>query len=69
MWRKQKLASDFGIQKENWGGNHAFFIDNKASIWKKRHTLLCTLLLFRIIVAYLSLKNASLPPNFLFVFQ
>ena len=34
MWRKQNLASDFGIQKENWG-NHAFFRDNKASVWKK----------------------------------
>ena len=39
MRRKQNLASDFGIQKENngggGGGNHAFFRDNKASIWKK----------------------------------
>ena len=30
---KQNLASAFGIQKENWG-NHAFFRDSKASIWK-----------------------------------
>ena len=39
MRRKQNLANDFGIQKENWegggGGNHAFFRDNKASIWIK----------------------------------
>ena len=28
MQRKQNLTSDFG-------GNHAFFRDNKASIWKK----------------------------------
>ena len=34
MRRKQNLASDFGIQKEI-GGNHVFFRDNKASIWKK----------------------------------
>ena len=35
MRRKQNLASAFGIQKENWG-SHAFFRDNKASIWKKK---------------------------------
>ena len=34
MQRRQNVASDFGIQKEI-GGNHAFFRDNKASIWKK----------------------------------
>ena len=34
MRRKQKLASDFGIHKENWG-NHAFFRENKALIWTK----------------------------------
>ena len=42
MRRKHNLPSTFGIQKENWG-NHAFFRDNKASIWKKRHTLHCFL--------------------------
>ena len=31
--------------------NHAFFRDNKASCGRKRHTLLCILWLFRIIVA------------------
>ena len=31
---------------------------------KKRHRLLCILLVFRIIVAYLSLNNAWLPPIF-----
>ena len=35
MRRKQNLASDFGIQKENWGEIIQFFRDNKASIWKK----------------------------------
>ena len=35
MWRKQNLASPLGIQKENWGGNHAFSRDNRASIWIK----------------------------------
>ena len=24
MWRKQNLACDLGIPKENWGGNHTF---------------------------------------------
>ena len=35
MQRKQNLASVFDTQKENWGegANHAFFRDNKASIW------------------------------------
>ena len=33
------------------GGNHVFFGDNKVSIWKKFHTLLCTLKLFRILVS------------------
>ena len=46
------------------------FKDNKASIWKKkRHTLLCILLLFRIIVAYLFLKNAWLLPIFFLDFN
>ena len=42
MRRKQKLASDFVSKKKN-GGNHAFFRDNKASIWKKSaiHNALC----------------------------
>ena len=47
-----------GVSKKKFWGNHAFFRD-KASIWKKndndndtlRHTLLCILLFFRIIVA------------------
>ena len=36
MRGKQNLASALGIQKENSGGNHAFFRDDKASIWKKK---------------------------------
>ena len=36
---------------------------------KKRHTLLCILLFFRIIVASLSLKNAWLPPIFFLDFN
>ena len=40
MRKKQNLASAFGIHKENGGGGggsyHAFFRDNKASIWKKQ---------------------------------
>ena len=49
MQRKQNLASTVGIQKENWelNNNHAFFRDNKASVWKKKcHSLLCILLVF-----------------------
>ena len=41
-----------------------FFRDDKASIWKKekRHTLLCILLLFRMIVAnYYLLKMLGYP--------
>ena len=67
MQRKQNLASAIGILKENLG-NHVFFRDKKASIWKKKlHTLLCILLFFRITAASLSLKKAWLPPNFFFV--
>ena len=51
------------------GGNHAFFRGNKASIWKKRHRLLCILQLFRIIVAKLSQKNARLSPIFFLDFN
>ena len=52
MRRQQNLQSALGIQKENLGYNHAFFRDNiKASIWKKRHILLCILLFSRILVA------------------
>ena len=41
----------------------------KLQFGKKRHTLLCILLLFRISVAYLSLKNAWLPPIFFLDFN
>ena len=41
----------------------------KLQLKKNYHTLLCTLLLFRIIVAYLSLKNAWLPPIFFLDFH
>ena len=44
--------------------NHVFFRDNKASILKKRHTLLCILLFFRIIVASLSKKKCMAAPIF-----
>ena len=39
---------------------------NKQKQKKKRHTLLCILLLFRIIVAYLSLKKCVVTPQFSF---
>ena len=41
----------------------------KLQFGKKRHTLLCILLLFKIIVAKLSLKNAWLPPIFFLDFN
>ena len=50
MHRKQNLASAFGIQTENWG-SHAFFRDNKASMWKKRPYIALYFTAFRIIVA------------------
>ena len=50
MQRKQNLASDFGIQKENWGEIMHFSEIIKLQFGIKRHTLLCILLLFRIIL-------------------
>ena len=40
------------VSKKKIGGNHALFRDNKASIWKKkkRHTLLCILLLIELFI-------------------
>ena len=51
MRRKQNLASALGFQKKIWC-NHAFFRDNRASIWKRNaiHSF-GVLLFFRIIVA------------------
>ena len=49
MLRKQNLASVLGIQK----GTVYFSEIIKLQFGKKRHTLLCILLLFRIIVAWL----------------
>ena len=71
MQRKQNSASALVIQKENWGLKHAFFRDNKASIWKKSHTVYIVLYLrlFRIIVVNYLLKMRGLTPNFLFGFQ
>ena len=44
--------------KKKIEGNHAFFRDNKASIWKKCHTCIlhCFVLLFKIIAALFPLK-------------
>ena len=67
MRRKQNLASDFGFQKENWGEIMHFSEIIKLQFGKKRPTLYCTTHFFgdnqaTIIVAWLSLKNAWLPP-------
>ena len=64
LCRESRTSQVLLVSKMKIGGNHAFFGGNKASIWKKRHTLLCILLLFRIIVAYQFLKNVWLPPIF-----
>ena len=69
MGRKQNLASDFGIQKRKLGVTMHFLEIIKLQFGKKRHTLLCILLLFRIIVAQLFLKNAWLPPIFFLDFN
>ena len=52
MRRKQNLASDFGIQRENWGRVTMHFSEIiNLKFGKKRYTLLCILLLFRKMVA------------------
>ena len=51
----------FVSEKKIWG-KHALFRDDKVSIWKKRHTLLCILLFFGLIVTSLSLEKVWLPP-------
>ena len=69
MRRKQNLASVFGIQKKKLGVTMHYSEIIKPQFGKKRHTLLCILLFFRIIVASLSLKNAWLPPIFFLDFN
>ena len=74
MWfktvrRKQNVASALGIQKENLGVTMHFSEIIKLQFGKQRHTLICILLFFRIIVASLSLKNAWLPPIFFLDFN
>ena len=61
FFRGLKLCRDLGIQKENSGVTMHFSEIIKLQFGKKRHTLLCILLVLRIIVASLSLKNAWLP--------
>ena len=54
MRRKQNLARKVGVTMH--------FLDIiKLQFGRKRHTLLCILLLFRIIVPYLSLKMRGYP--------
>ena len=60
MQRKQNLASAFFMH---------FSEMIKLQFEKKGHTFRCILLLFRIIVAELSLKNAWLPPTFFLDFS
>ena len=70
MRGKQNLASALGIQKENLRVTVHFSEIIKVQFGKKkRHTLLCFVLFFRIIVAYLSLKNVWLPPIFFLDFN
>ena len=58
-----EFASMFlGVSKKKTGINHAFFRDNKTKFGKKCHTLLCILLLFRIIVTK---KKYPANPNYL----
>ena len=46
------------VSTKEIGGNHAFFRDNKASIWKKSPCIAFYFTALRIIGVYLSLKNA-----------
>ena len=62
MRGKQNLASALGIQKRKFEVTMHYSEIIKLQFGKKRYTLLCILLFFRIIVASLSLKKAWLPP-------
>ena len=66
MRRKQNLASALGKRKlgGGGGGEPCFFSEIhviKLLFWKKCHTLLCILALFRIIVSQSSLRNGAYP--------
>ena len=54
MRGKQKLARALGIQKEI-GGNHAYFRDDKVSIWEKNaiHCFVMKRLLELLLLNYL----------------
>ena len=58
------------VSRKKIGGITIHFAEiMKLQFGKNRHTLLCILLLFRIIVALLSLKKRPTTPNFLSGFQ
>ena len=66
---KAELSKYFRYPKRKLGVIMHFSEIIKLQFGKKRHTLLCILLLFRILVAYLSLINAWLLPIFFLDFK
>ena len=54
MRRKQNLASAFGIQKENWPGNHAFFKDKLQFIRNNTQTAVTNMTIKRMLETYVS---------------
>ena len=66
---KAELTKCSWHAKRKLGVTMHFSVIIKLQNGKKRHTLLCILLIFLNIVAYLSLKNAWLPPIFFLDFK
>ena len=70
MQGKQNLASALRIQKEKKiGGNHAFFRDNKASIWKKMPYIALYFTTFLNYCCLIISEKCMITPYFLFGFQ
>ena len=68
MRRKQNLASALGIQKKI-GGNHAFFRENEAWIWKRTPYIALYFKAFYKYCWLIIFEKCVVTPNFLFGFQ
>ena len=69
MRRKQNLASDLGIQKENMEVTTHFSEIIKFQFGKEHHTLLCILISFLQILLIDYLEKCVVTPNFRFGLQ
>ena len=68
LWGESRNKQVLLVSKKKIGGNHAFFRDNKASIWKKMPCIILYFTAFYNNCCLIISKKCVVTPNFLFGF-